>query len=237
MVSLKYGPLIADARGSILGTTFSRARSGATARGRPRPPIPHRPYQLLAQGNLAVCAYAWTLVSSGDKSDWDTYASTVTLYNRLGEAFNPTGQQAFMRVAMFVRLRGLTETPPTYYDATTLAGVNIPSVSGLSSNPVANYDLNGDDLRIASWSAAPNSDDTILYTTYIAATARPAAQKFLFYIQDVDGSDAPPITIAPDLVAAFASGQVIRARVASRTIDTDGRVANLRVDNLELTVP
>ena len=157
MVSLLFGPLITDARGSIKGTTFSHAKSGSTARGRPRPPFPTRSLQQELQLALRVCSSAWPMVTTTYKGYWTTYAASVTLYNRLNQAFTPTGQMMALRTFMASKIFGAVFSPPIYQSAATLAAIYPPTIGGLPSAPVPVLALSGNDLRIASWTSPPPS--------------------------------------------------------------------------------
>lgn len=116
MALIRFGPMVADARGSIGGTTFSRNRSGAYTRGRVVPTNPNTTTQQQARANMTTAAQAWLALTATQRLNWNTYAANVNRTNPMGDAFKWSGQQAFcacntMRLA--VGLAILTAAPTT----------------------------------------------------------------------------------------------------------------------------
>lgn len=95
---VKPGPLIADARGSIAGCTFTRARAGAVVRVRVKARDPSSNAQNLHRAQTSVLFNHWSqLLTNAERLAWNTLGAASTLRNRLGDRYAPTGQQLFFR--------------------------------------------------------------------------------------------------------------------------------------------
>lgn len=98
MALLKFGAMIADARGSIGGTVFARNRGGAYARNRTVPINPGTTRQTAVRALLGDLANAWTnTLSQVQRDAWELYAANVPLVNSLGEARNVSGINMYVR--------------------------------------------------------------------------------------------------------------------------------------------
>jgi hypothetical protein len=97
MALIRFGNGVADIRGSINGTTFSRVRGGAIARNRTVPINPNTPAQIAARLSFQIIVNMWTSLTAAGRAQWNEYAATLLFINRLGETFVPTGRMVFMR--------------------------------------------------------------------------------------------------------------------------------------------
>lgn len=216
MATLEFGPLITNARGSIKGTTFSRVISGATARGRPRPPKPNSASQRLQQTSLQLAASLWRTISSAQRGDWTGYASSVTLFNRLGQAFNPTGQQMFVRNLVH----------QLNYDPTSLT-LTAPTSAGLPAQHLPVTNISGDDLIFGAFSLTPPPATTTYVMSIYVPSIKPATPRFIQTARvTFDDSIINGTILIPDYYAAFAPGDTVwhLFRVSQR--DPEGRVSN-----------
>lgn len=226
MATLLFGPLVTDARGSIRGTTFSRAISGATARARPRPPRPHTALQFSRQTELSTAAEQWRITPPAIKTDWETYAASVTLTNRLGQSFTPTGQMMQIRYVCWQLRAGIT-----------VPVLTAPIAGGLPSVPAFTFDLNGDDLRVTAAVPAPSSPDQWLFNIYRPSTVAQASRRFLLSSILMDYNDTYPTVIATDYVADYTATNVIFVKITAVLMNGAGRTSNLQSNLLQMTVP
>lgn len=91
------GPTVAEIRGSIGGTTYSRNRAGLYMRARSKPVNGSSPAQDLVRAAVAACQLEWTKVmTSAMRSAWNEAAALTSRINRLGQPYNMTGHQAFL---------------------------------------------------------------------------------------------------------------------------------------------
>lgn len=95
---LKFGGGVADVRGSIGGTVFSRNRYGAYARNRTIPVNPGSTAQTKIRATLGQIRNAWFSVLTQTQRDaWAVYATNVEMVNRIGETIHLTGWNMFAR--------------------------------------------------------------------------------------------------------------------------------------------
>jgi hypothetical protein len=140
-MALIKSSLLADIRGSIGGTTYSRNRGGSYARNRTVPINPQSANQTRARSSLAYWSEAWTTeITQADRNGWNAYAATVVALNVLGESITYTGQQMFIRSNTLLSLAGQTEvlTAPTS---------NVQVALNYSGAPI-DYDLSADRVDI-----------------------------------------------------------------------------------------
>jgi hypothetical protein len=99
MASIRLGPTLADARGSIGSTVFSRNKSGMYMRARVKPINPQSPLQSLVRANLATCqAYYRDTVTAIQKAVWHSEAQGATFPNRLGDMTKISAQNIFLMI-------------------------------------------------------------------------------------------------------------------------------------------
>jgi hypothetical protein len=100
------GPIVAEVRGSIGGTTFSRNRGGTYARFRASPIQPGSSSQALAKGTLTGLVAWWKgVLTTAQREAWNVFAEQNPVQNRVGQSVNIGGLGWFNRVnAVRVRL-------------------------------------------------------------------------------------------------------------------------------------
>jgi hypothetical protein len=226
MATLLFGPLVTDARGSIRGTTFSRTIGAHTARGRPRPPRPTRSLQHTMQAFLRTAAVAWPIVYPAHKITWSLYGASITLYNRLGVPFHPTGQMVFTRAAVFCELFRSTSVPAVPASAADLAALVPPSPGGLPSMPLASWDINSNDLRLFDWITPPAAATWLIVSVYAPSTTPQASKRFLLTRVLVPANATLPLVIYTDYNLAFPAGTQYHGKLHFSFADDQGRVAN-----------
>jgi hypothetical protein len=156
-MALIKSSLLADIRGSIGGTTYSRNRGGSYARNRTVPINPQSINQTRARSQLAVASSDWGLIlDNTDRSLWNAYAETVTGLNSLGEAITFTGQQMFVRANTLLSLAG--QAPVVAAPTTSV----VPALAYTGGQ--IDYDLSADRVDI-TLSAA--------FTGYVVAFCGP----------------------------------------------------------------
>ena len=98
MALITPGPLVAEIRGSVGGTTFSRNRHGMYTRARAIPVNPTTPSQVLARSRFNQLATYWrdTLVQA-QRDAWDVYAKNTPWTNAVGQSTLLTGMNHFVR--------------------------------------------------------------------------------------------------------------------------------------------
>lgn len=98
MALIKLGGGVADIRGSIGGTVFSKNRYGSYSRNRTIPVNPSSTSQQKIRSAVSQIRDAWfNTLTDAQRAEWATYAANVTVLNRLGESINLTGWNMFCR--------------------------------------------------------------------------------------------------------------------------------------------
>lgn len=152
---IKFGGGVSAISGKIGGTVYARNRAGAYARNWAKPtntPTAKQSANRLAFGNVSK---DWAALSSPQQDGWNILASTVTRFNRLGDAYTPTGRQIFLESANNMRVIGqtpLTDAPfsllqptidgtPTLVLVETLNAMTTGQISGLAAQSGVSYVL------------------------------------------------------------------------------------------------
>lgn len=98
MAKILYGPAIAEARGSVAGTTFSRNTYGAYMRNKTSPTQPQSPRQQTVRALFTQVSQYWrdTLVGS-ERMAWEDYAAQTPLSDVFGNKQILKGNAMFCR--------------------------------------------------------------------------------------------------------------------------------------------
>lgn len=95
---VKYGGGITQMSGSIAGNTFARNRYGNYVRSRTKPVNPNSTGQGAVRDALSALSEYWNNeLNAAQRIAWATYAASVSMKNRLGEAMYLTGFNHFIR--------------------------------------------------------------------------------------------------------------------------------------------
>lgn len=90
--------LLAQASGSLGGTTFSHNSAGMYMRSRSIPTNPNTSQQQTIRNAVSLLANRWTTILTEQQRDaWRLWAANVPQTNRLGDQFFLSGQQAYIQ--------------------------------------------------------------------------------------------------------------------------------------------
>lgn len=98
MASIIYGNGVADIRGSINGTTFSRNANGAYARNKTTPTNPRTAAQVAQRARLISLVTGWRALTDVQRKAWIDGTGNYPYTNRLGIASLYTGQQLYTKL-------------------------------------------------------------------------------------------------------------------------------------------
>lgn len=140
MAAVKYGMFITEMKGKIGGTVLQGGRSGGQVHNLGRPPRSTSNITGIANNALAVAVAQWRIFSETEREDWRTLAATVTLLNRFGDSYTPTGYQLFLACCLNAQSIGNTPTinAPAVFEAfpvvsdMTLVVTQSPNVGSLT---------------------------------------------------------------------------------------------------------
>lgn len=108
--------LLAEARGSMAGATFSRNGNSAYVRARATPVNPRTSAQTVNRDALNSISTAWRALTQPERQSWIALAKTVPYTNSLGESAFYSGFQLFMKCNLTIRAIGgdfITNAPAT----------------------------------------------------------------------------------------------------------------------------
>lgn len=138
-MKVKFGNGVADGRGSIGGTTFSRNRYGSYARTRVTPVNPNTPSQIRSRANFQANATAWRSLTDSQRTSWSNYAAATPVIDSLGNTIYYSGMQAYMSVI------GIYGTVNAAVPATTLTVPEAPTVpNGTQTDDITSFILQSD---------------------------------------------------------------------------------------------
>lgn len=92
--------LLAEARGSMAGATFSRNGNSAYVRARATPVNPRTPGQTVSRDALNSVSTTWRSLTQAERNSWIALAPSVPYVNSLGETATYSGFQLFMKCSL-----------------------------------------------------------------------------------------------------------------------------------------
>ena len=96
MTKILYSGLVSDQRGKLKGTIFSKNRTGNILKNFATPRNPQSNTQQPNRANWQFIVKNWQYLTTEQRAGWSDLASTVTWHDKLGTAFNPTGQMLYL---------------------------------------------------------------------------------------------------------------------------------------------
>lgn len=225
MASIKPGPIVTKIRGSIAGVTFGAGPGGDTARRKPKPPYPGTSYQAQIRSFLVEAGKLWQVQDETERGGWNDYALTVTLTNRLGEPFHPSGANMWTRQHLFRQRAG-----------GAIGWVSRPAADGLPTVHVPTLTYSAGDLVMTGEVPDWEDGDKNLVEVFRAQMLRGKNQ--MPYVATVVESDPPswPYTILADCGGVFTIGRLVRIWVRVQTRDIDWRVGSNAWSYLDFVV-
>ena len=213
-------PIFSQASGSVAGLTFAHCRAGMTVRSRSTPTNPDTARQRVIKHALARLSPHWgQSLTQGERDAWNLYGANVVMTNALGQAFNLTGQNHFLR-ANIPRIQSaipVLETAPGVFDMGTftlpffLDANEVPQRFRLGIDPTDDW-ANGVGGYLLVYMGRPANPGR----AFFAGPYR--------FIRSVPGAPAPPAavqTFTPDPI--ISAGQLLW--VLCRVIQIDGRLS------------
>ena len=130
MARIVYSGLIESIRGSIAGTTFQKNAYGYTVKKKPNIISPNTSLQNRQKKYLALATQAWGELTTVQRADWDTWASTYPQYAKHNPSSQLSGYAVFTRTHVFKFMSGQSVTTNPAYSLAPADTV----VSGLISD-------------------------------------------------------------------------------------------------------
>jgi hypothetical protein len=98
MAKIRFGEVVADARGHIDGIVYTRNRYGAYASNRVAPVNPNTVRQQTIRENFVSLTTGWRDLTESQRTAWALLGSQMIRTDSLGNDYTLTGQQAYMSV-------------------------------------------------------------------------------------------------------------------------------------------
>lgn len=111
MAKVRFGTGVAEIRGSVGGSVYSRTHAGAIVRNRIVPVNPNTQAQDDIRGLFAAVAQLYTDLTVAQRSAWEDFAQLVNVTNVFGESYIPTGRQMFQQCNMNTALANSAVVP------------------------------------------------------------------------------------------------------------------------------
>lgn len=140
---MKYTPsaLVSEFSGKQGSTVASHNRFGPYFRNRTIPTNPNTTSQQNARNDLLTASKAWAGLTAAQQAAWNAAAPLVTLYDRLGRPYHPTGHQYFVSVNrttyVYSGSTAVTSAPPTASAPAAILTASVTAVVGVPSHSVA----------------------------------------------------------------------------------------------------
>ncbi|MBA7707952.1 hypothetical protein ES703_116836 [subsurface metagenome] len=116
MAIIRFGPMVADARGSVGGTVFARNSAGAYTRNRTKPIYGGIGVQATRAAQMSQVVQTWQMDLSVDQRNaWTAKAPSNGLTNRVGDRMTGSGFNLYARANLLLLIADLAMVvaPPT----------------------------------------------------------------------------------------------------------------------------
>jgi len=223
MALIKFGGGITEMRGSIAGNVYSRNRYGAYARARTVPINPNTGFQQVMRSIVAYLTNRWSAVlTSGQRTAWGTYASNVSMLNKLGESMNLSGFNHYIRsnAARVQAGLAIVDDGPTTFELPQKDETIVATLSE-ASQEISLAFADGED-----WCDEDGAGMTVRMGIPQNAQRNFFAGPFR-YADSIDGDSVSPPTTPGTMTAPFAFVEGQRVWIACRITLADGRISEI----------
>ena len=166
--------ILSAASGKLGGVVASHNRSGQYLRKHSVPTQPRTAAQTIVRGQLRAISSSFRSLTSDQVAAWNALGATVTLKNKLGTSFHPTGQQLYVSCNKNLQLIGITTLLSDAPSVPTL-----PSITTFSITPHSTANV-VDGFTIAVTSGDLTGYALILRASSVQSTGRTFLGKSAF---------------------------------------------------------
>jgi hypothetical protein len=213
--------LLAQASGSVGGSTYSHNRAGMYIRNRTMPVNPATPLQQLVRSYFSQLSPAWgATLSAVQRAAWEVYAANVTMINKLGDPINLTGQQHFLRTNLLRLQAALSPVlpGPTTFTVATPGSPSTYAATASSHQLAVTFD------NTALWAGAVGGAMLI----WMGSPQSPSTNFFAGpyrYVGKIAGAATPPTSPSSFTALPFAITATQKVFVVARYLNADGRTS------------
>ena len=227
MALVKYGGGVMDVRGSIGGQVHSKNRYGQYIRAKVVPVNPRSNAQSAIRSIMASITDKWSSVlTSVQRTAWETYAAAVTMTNRLGESITLTGFNHYVRSNTARRNVGMTRldvAPTTLSLPAQEEAFNISASSAAQTISVS-FQAGGD------WTSE-DSAAMVLHQGLPQLVSRAFFNGHFRKIGTILGDSGSPPTSPQAVAVDFPIAEDQRQFVKARILRADGRLSEFFRDD------
>ncbi|MCK5609830.1 hypothetical protein KAR91_48610 [Candidatus Pacearchaeota archaeon] len=221
MALFSPGPAIADIRGSVGGTVFSKNRYGNYMRNRTVPVNPNSARQQAVRNIMGFLVNYWSQnLTVFQRASWAVYAAAVNFVNKLGNTITLTGFNQFIRSNMARQNCGLSLMddgpvvlilPPTDadFEVAIAEGTQLVTVTFDDTQPWCSEDS----AYMSIHQGVPKNSATNFYGNHFR------------YLGKFDGSSASPIASPQTIAVSFPVAEDQRDWCFGRIQRADGRLS------------
>lgn len=133
MAKVLFGGGVAEIRGKLGGTIFSRNAGGAYMKNMANPTNPQTPKQLNVRALFSIIATAWQGILSAQRTAWSEMSATLPFTNSIGAVYYLSGKGLFQKTNTVLRNLGLPSISNCFVDtkvANSPEGVSIAASEG-----------------------------------------------------------------------------------------------------------
>lgn len=212
MAKIKFTAFLADMRGKIAGTVFTKNRAGAVARTKVSPSNPQTNFQLGVRAVLTGLSQGWRGLTQAQRDAWSTAVQNFPRTNVFGDSNILSGHQ------LYIGLNGQLAAAGASFITTPPNPTGAPAVSGVALTAA----LTADNMTVAfDPDPVPANTAIIVDATTSLSPGRNNVSNQFRQIAVLDPADTSPADIWADYVAKFGTpseGQKVHVRL--RAVNT-----------------
>jgi len=132
MAKLLFTAFLADARGKLNGSVFSKNRGGAYVRTKVTPTNPNTSFQSQVRARLASFSSAWRGLSATVRDQWNSAVATFARTNVFGAQKLLSGHQLYVGLNSSIAAAGgsAITSPPLPLGATAITSLSLTAAVG-----------------------------------------------------------------------------------------------------------
>jgi len=196
MAKVKFGGMVADARGKLDGVVYSKNQYGAYVRNKVSPVQPQTARQTLVRERLATLSknYA-TVLTDAQRAAWSAFAKINPSVDIFGQPQAMTGIGAYCRLGAIILNTGAAAplaTPPADLQVSGLIGCTVAAAAGAGTLGI-----------VFGVSPLAAGEELYIYATQGFSAGRQFFKPALRFIGCSPGAQVTPYAAGPQYVAKF----------------------------------
>lgn len=194
MAKILFTAFLADMRGKVNGTVFSKNRGGAYARTKVTPSNPKSGAQNLVRSRLTGFSQAWRGLPQTSRNAWNNAVSSFPRTNVFGQAKMLSGHQLYVGLnsQLAAAVQTAIQLPPLPTGAAALVSITATATAGTPAFSVAFVPA-----------TVPANTTLIIEATEQSSPGKSNLNSLFRQIQIEDAAETSPANILSAYVARF----------------------------------